>query len=150
MNNQHAIKNYNKTSLNFDDPISVVIQLLEGLMKSLNAAARAAEEEDVMRFHEKIDNSVEIVDCLHTGLDLSLVEESRLIKNLDSYYTNLFIKMNMISYNENPQEKILPIIDSVKLIRDKWKEFKINTHNLSAKEGNLPVQDKPDLTNIKC
>jgi flagellin-specific chaperone FliS len=147
MHTKHAIKNYSNANVDFDDPLDVVIKLFEALIKALYKVNRALDENDSKVFFESTSHAVEIVDCLHSGLDLS--NESNLIKSLDKYYTNLFIKINLLPFEPGQEPvKLNDIIASAKTIRDKWIDFQAPMRkNIEVKPEGIK-EEMP--TNIEC
>jgi flagellin-specific chaperone FliS len=88
------------------------------------------------------------VDCLHNGLDLT--NESKLIKSLDKYYTNLFIKINMITIKNQGNQEIDLILNSVRELRLKWQEFKERAVVDGAVENSSVNGGDVSSTDLKC
>jgi flagellar protein FliS len=153
MTNRQAIQKYSAATLPSGDPIKTVILLYDTLIRLLYKAKKAIDESNVILRHESIHQAAGVVDLLHNGLDLK--NESKLIRLLDKFYTNLFIKINMLVIKNQGHEEIDEILQSVRSLRTKWIEFDQRNEEFhgpaSNNNGGTFVSEEGNIeTNVKC
>lgn len=149
MTNKEAIQKYSAATLP-SDPVKTVILLYNTLIRLLYKAKKAIDENNVILRHESIHQAAGVVDLLHNGLDLS--NESKLIRLLDKFYTNLFIKINMLVIKNQGKEEIDEILQSVRGLRSKWLEFDERNEELHGTQSNDNIAHEESVlaTDMKC
>ena len=93
--------------------------LYDGMIKFMKLAKNAAEAGDIAERFNNTEKASKIVTALQASLDHEAGPEISQI--LDSYYTQIYIKMMQFNINEEI-EICDEIIDDLQKLRDSWKE----------------------------
>ncbi len=152
MQNRQAIQKYSATAIQAGDPFKTVIMLYDTLIRLLYKAKKSIDENDIVKRNDYMKEAAAVVDLLHNGLDLS--NESKLIKLLDKFYTNLFIKLNMVVIKNQGNDEIDSMLQSIRGLRVKWQEFdsrneELQGQNNGEQSGGI-VMEQPIETDVKC
>lgn len=121
------VNNYQTVQRNTASPGQRVIMVYSAIVKNLNLAAEAFDEQTPQRF-EKINSSLLLADKLILELQLALDKENGgdIAKNLDALYT--FWREHLSSANaEKSQQKVQDVLKMAQELTDSWVEAEKQT-----------------------
>jgi flagellar secretion chaperone FliS len=106
-------------SLNTIPKTKQVIMLYEGVIKHLNKAIIAIEENDIELRYNSIDKASKIIMGLHSALDF---ENAKSVSDvLDRYYTYIYFRIITI-HSTNNIDDIKTIIEEIDNMQNTWSE----------------------------
>lgn len=122
-----AYAQYNNSKVLTASPAELTLMLYDGAIKFCNIAELSVEKNDIPRAHENIRKVQNIIEYLHSTLDMKY----EVSKDFDNIYS--YLERRLVEANVKKDKEILEEINThLHSIRDNWKEVM----KAGAKKGN--------------
>jgi flagellar protein FliS len=94
-----------------------IVMLYDGIIKHINLAKEYIDKNNIQERYNSLEKSCNIITGLHASLDFN--NGGEIAKILDSFYTNIFVRIMDINIS-NSKESCDKIIGELKSMRDAW------------------------------
>jgi flagellar secretion chaperone FliS len=128
---------YQAHTLEGASPVELTIALYDGIVRFINQAIDAVEQNDADRRRAAVKKAMDIV--MHLQLTLDRKRGGKPAEALTEFYTAMFALMLQGS-QANSRQKFEQVIANVRNVREAWKQALIETNFNSANEtGPIPA-----------
>ena len=126
------MNSYQARALEGASPVEVTIALYDGIVRFMNEAIEAAEQNDADRRRAAVKRGMDIV--MHLQVTLDRKRGGKPAEALTEFYTAMFALMLQGS-QANSRQKFEQVIASVRNVREAWKQALAEATSTGSRES---------------